>query len=91
MHIEDSDEQSPKVSDSIRRSLEVDSNVTSARDLQREKLFGQRISTQLGIQINESDEQLAKASPSIRESFESDSNLTSRRDWHHWKAFDPSF
>jgi hypothetical protein len=55
--------------------------------VQDEKHSEQRISTNLGIQIEDSDEQSAKAARSIRESIDFGSNVTSRREGQgekHW-------
>jgi hypothetical protein len=70
MTIEISDEQPAKASDSIRSSFELDSNITSRRELQYQKHFEQRTVTHRGIQIDESDEQDPKTADSIREIFD---------------------
>jgi hypothetical protein len=76
MESEDSAEQSQNMSDSIRRSLEGDSNFTVRSDLHERKHLDQRISTQFGIQIEQSEEQSANASDSSRQSFDGESKIT---------------
>jgi Arc/MetJ-type ribon-helix-helix transcriptional regulator len=76
MQIEESDEQFENACDSIRESLEPDSNVTLESARHTAKQRSERTSTDDGMQIDESDEQYPNASDSIRENLEPDSNVT---------------
>jgi hypothetical protein len=64
----------------MRANCEPDSNVNEESDLQWNKHFPQRISTEDGIQIDLSPEHEEKASNSIRFNFVSDSNENEKRD-----------
>jgi hypothetical protein len=61
MQIDESDEQHPKAHLPINETLQPDSKVTVRRDLQSEKQYGQRFSTDEGMQIDESLEDAQKA------------------------------
>jgi hypothetical protein len=65
MQIDAIDEQHMNASLSIRASFEPASNVTFERLWHPQKHFGQRTSTQEGMQIEESSEQFSKADDSI--------------------------
>jgi hypothetical protein len=62
----ESDEHSEKLDDSMRRSFEMDSNVTVESLRHALKQFSDNISTDEGMQIDESDEHSENAEDSIR-------------------------
>jgi hypothetical protein len=76
MQIDESDEHAENANDSMRESLEPDSNVTLQSAPQQEKQKSPTTSTGHGMQIDESDEQNSKARHSRPESLEPHSNVT---------------
>jgi hypothetical protein len=88
---DESSEQLAQTLDSMRESLEPDSNVTAERNPQSEKHSAQRVSTAAGMQIDESDPHCANARASIDEITEPGSNVTVERAAHSQKQFAPSF
>jgi hypothetical protein len=88
IQIDNSDEQPENADDSMRRSFEGVSKMTSRRDLHQKKQVEQRILTEFGIQIDDSDKQRENVNDSMRRSFECVSKVTSRREWQFTKLFE---
>jgi hypothetical protein len=85
MQIDVSEEHPWNAPDSIRSSLESDSNVKAESNGHSPKQDSPRIVTEEGIQIDFSDEPLKNAFVSIRSSLEFDPNVNVESDWHPLK------
>jgi hypothetical protein len=83
------DEQAANAADSIRRTLEPDSNRRSPSDEQFRKHQRQIISIDLGIQTDINDEQPSNTLDSIRRRRDPGSNSTSHKDEQFIKQFWP--
>jgi hypothetical protein len=82
MQIDDSDEQNPNASFSMRESVQCDSNVTLESAPQSRKQRSQSSSTDAGMQIDESNMQSQNASFPMRNNLESASNVTLESERH---------